>query len=102
MEFIPGWGVLDFNALFSSDQCTLFFYIDILRLLGYPVQFTVMSLERDLKLNDLHLIKLYQASLLQTLINRNVASRIYSLYIVETSDWLPSHELKFKQINRDV
>jgi hypothetical protein len=102
IEFIPRCGVLDFNALFSSDHRTLFLGIDILRLLGYPVQGTVISFERDLKLTDPRLIEVYQASLLQQLINHNVASSIDSLYIVKTSAWLHIHELKFNKIDRDV
>jgi hypothetical protein len=61
-----------------------------------------MFLELDLKLNDSHLIEVYQASLLHKLINHNVALRIDSLYVVEIMRWLPSHELKFNQINIDV
>jgi hypothetical protein len=39
-EFIYKCGILDFNALFSSDHRALFIDIDILRLLGFPVQGT--------------------------------------------------------------
>jgi hypothetical protein len=60
IEFIHRCGVLDFNALFSSDHRSLFLDIDILRLLWYPVQGKVKSLERDLKLNDPRLAEAYQ------------------------------------------
>jgi hypothetical protein len=102
IELIPRCGVLDFSALFPSDHHTLFLDIDIVRILGYPVQCTVMSLERYLKFNYPRIIEVYQASLLQQLTNHNVASCIDSLYIFETSASLPSHKLKFNQIDRDV
>jgi hypothetical protein len=84
IEFISMCGVLKFNTLFSSDHPTIFLDIDILCLIGYPVHDTVMFLERYYKINNPRLIEVYQASLIQQLINHNIASRIDSLYIVET------------------
>jgi hypothetical protein len=95
-------GILDFNSLFYSDHHPLFLNIDILRLLGYPVQGNVKFLERDLKLNDNMLVEVYQSSLFQQLLNHNAAARLDSLYLVNASAWLISHENKFNQIDRDV
>jgi hypothetical protein len=94
-------GTIDFNSLFSSDH-PLLFDIDILRLLGYPVQGTDKSIERDIKLNEPHLVEVYQACLFQQHINHNAAARIESLYIVDITAWLPGHENKLNQIDRDV
>jgi hypothetical protein len=84
------------------DHRPLFLDIDILQLLGYPVQGTVKSFEHDPKLNDPNLVKVYQASLFQQLINYNIAARIDSLYIVDINAWLPRHKHKFNQIDRYV
>jgi hypothetical protein len=59
-EFIFRCGIFDFNTLFSSNHRPLYIGIDILRLLGYPVYGTIRALERDLKLNNPHLIDAYQ------------------------------------------
>jgi hypothetical protein len=81
-----------------SDHRPLFLDIDILRLLGYPVQGTVEFLDRDLKLNDPRLVKVYQSYLFQQLLNHNVAARLDSSYLVNASAWLISHDNKFNQI----
>jgi hypothetical protein len=47
-ESIYKCGIVDFNALFSSDHRALFIEIDILRLLGFPVQGTQKALKREL------------------------------------------------------
>jgi hypothetical protein len=101
-EFVFRCGILYFNSLFSINHRPLFIGIDILHLLGYPVQGTVKSLECDLKINDPRLVEVYQAPLFQQPINHNVASRIDSLYIVDITAWPPGHKNKFNQIDRDV
>jgi hypothetical protein len=58
-KFIYKCGVLDFNALFSSDHRALFLNIGILWLLGYPVQGTQRALERELKLQYPCLVRVY-------------------------------------------
>jgi endonuclease/exonuclease/phosphatase (EEP) superfamily protein YafD len=40
-EFMLRCGILDFNAIFSSDHRPLYINIDILGLLGYPVHETI-------------------------------------------------------------
>jgi hypothetical protein len=47
-----------------SDHCPLYLELDFLPIVGNPVKGTVKLLERDLKLNDPCLIKVYQASLI--------------------------------------
>jgi hypothetical protein len=56
IEFIHRCRFLDFNTLFSSDNRSLFLEVNILRLLGYPVQGTFKSLKRYHKLNDPRLV----------------------------------------------
>jgi hypothetical protein len=101
-EFVFRCGILDFNSLFYSDHHPLFLDVDIIRLLGHPVQGTVEFLERYLKLNYPRLVKAYQSSLFQQLLNHNVAARVDALYLVNASAWLISHENKFNQMDRDV
>jgi hypothetical protein len=84
-DFIYKCGILDFNALFSSDHRALFIDIDIIRLLGLPVQDTQRALERKLKLHDPCLVEVYQFSLFKQLANHNVASRIASLIVIKTT-----------------
>jgi hypothetical protein len=85
LSFIFRCGILDFNTLFLSDHSPLYIYIDILRLLGYPVYGTIRALERDLKLDDPHLVNAYQATLIQQLINHNSGPRVDAFYIVDLS-----------------
>jgi hypothetical protein len=101
-EFIHRCGVLDLNALFSSDHRALFLDIDILRLLGYPVQGTLKSLEREFKLNDPFLVEVYQSSLCKHLVTHNAASRIDSLIVIKVTAWLPAHQAKFNKIDKDI
>jgi hypothetical protein len=84
-EFLFRCGVLDFNFLFYRDHRPLFLEIDILRVLGYPVQCTIKFLERELKLNDPRLVEIYQSSLYQQLLNHNVAARFETLRIVNAT-----------------
>jgi hypothetical protein len=101
-EFTFHCGILDFNSLFYSDHHPLFLDIYILRLLGYPVQGTVKFIEHDLKLNDPRIVRVYQSSLFQKLLNQNIAARVDALYLVNASAWLNYHENNFNQIDRDV
>jgi hypothetical protein len=101
-EFAFRCGILNFNSLFYRDHRPLFFHIDILRLLGYPVQGTVKCIKLDLKLNAPRLVEVYRSSLFQQLLNHNVAACVDALYLVNASAWLIYHENKFNQIDRDV
>jgi predicted SprT family Zn-dependent metalloprotease len=95
-------GILDFRSLFYSEHRPLLLDIDILLLLGYPLQGTVKFIERDLKLNDPRLVEVYQSSLFQQLVNHSFAARVDALYLVNASDWLIYHDNKFNQIDREI
>jgi hypothetical protein len=101
-ELIFCCGLLDSNTLFWSDHCPLYIDIDILGPLGYPVHGTIRAMERDLKLNDPHLIDAYQATLIQQLVNHKVGQIVDALYIVDPAAWAPHHESCFNAIDRDV
>jgi hypothetical protein len=101
-EFIFRCGILNFNSILSSDHHPLHIDLHILRLLGYAVQCTINALAHDLQLNGPRLVEVCHASLIQQLLNHNVAARIDWLYIIELSAWLPQHEFTFNQIDHDV
>jgi hypothetical protein len=61
-EFVFHCGILEFNTLLSSDHIPLYIDIDILRILGYPVQGTIKDLVHDLKLHDPRLIDILSNS----------------------------------------
>jgi hypothetical protein len=63
---------------------------------------TIRALERDLKLNNPHIIGAFQATLIQQLLSHNVGPRVDALYAVDPSIWATYHESRFNSIDRDV
>jgi hypothetical protein len=59
---------------------------------------SILTLERDLQLNDPCLVDTYQASL----IHHNVGIRVDALYAIDPSIWASHHETQFNTIDRDV
>jgi hypothetical protein len=75
-------GILYYNTILSRNHRPLYIEIDILLILGYPIQGTVKALERNLKVHGPRLIDAYQESLIQKLINRNISPILDDVYTI--------------------